>query len=252
MAATTVTPVPTVATVADAIQLQIAALAHKNVTVSYTLVGVLVFVLALAGAGAWLGLHFVDAQLARAENLQTQYNASLKTLSDALAADAAQRTQASAQQAATIKIVDTRDDQANKAIQTATAPGASAQDAAAALGSAYSDVPAFGAVYPTPDGKIALEPAQAQASTATKIDRDRLSADLTDTTKLLTLEQSKTTSLTTDLHSCSTELTAGQKVIAGYKTVAKESRLKKIIHGAESGAGIAAGFLLGIELGRKL
>jgi hypothetical protein len=227
---------------------QFAALAHKHATVSYGLIGVLVVVLILAGVGGFIALKFADAQIARAEKQEQQYNADRKSWQDQLAASAAQRAAETTQQTAIVKIVDTRDKVADKAISAALKPGATAKQAADGLAASYSDLPAFGPVTALGDNIVQLSVPQAQQATASRIDQVRLQADLNDEVNLFTLEKAKTLSLSNDLASCTTLNTESGKVIAAYKKAAKASRLKKFLGGATK----VAIFIGGVYFGHKL
>ncbi len=236
---------PSVITNVEAqLQSEVAALAHKHVTITWGLLGILGVVLTLGGVGAWVAVKFADAQLARAEAAEARYDASLKTFQETLAAHDAQRTAIDGQQKVVVQVVHDRDTQANTAITAALVPNASAQAVATGLAKAEYDVPGFGDVRVTPDSTIVLETLQGQLLTSQKIDRDRLFANLTDETKLYTLEQVKSTSLSTDLTGCKAEMKEGQGVIAGYKKAARSSKFKKAWHGALTvGAMLAAAYV---------
>lgn len=229
---------------------QFAALAHRQVSVSYALVFVLLFIISLASAGAWFGLKMWDAQMARAEKQESKYDDDRKAFADALAANVAQRSKDTSQQQATIKIVDTRDKSTDAQIAQVLRPDASLATIAAGLTLAYSATPAFGQVSVSPDGLVALSGPQAQQATATKLDADRLTLDLVDEKKLLGLEQDKTGLLAKDLSTCQANGKEAQKVIADYKAIAKVSKWKKILHGAEAGLGVAAGIAFGVAIGK--
>lgn len=227
---------------------QFAALAHKHATVSFALIAVLVVVLLLAGVGGYIGLKFADAQLARAEKQEQQYNADRKSWQDQLAASAAQRATETAQQTAIVKIVDTRDQTANAAIKVALTPGATAKQAADGLAASYSDLPAFGPVTALGDNIVQLSVPQAQQATASHIDQVRLQADLNDEVNVLTLEKDKTFSLSNDLAGCKSLQVEAGKTIDGYKKAAKLSRFRKFLGGAEK-VGL---FVAGVYFGHKL
>lgn len=234
------------------LQQQLSALAHRQVSVSYALVGVLLFILSLAGAGAWYGLKLWDAQMARAEKQESKYDDDRKAFADALSASLTQRSQDTRQQQATIKIVDTRDQSTDKQIAQVLNPDTPLATIAAGLTMVYRGSPAFGQVSVSPEAQVALSGPQAQQATATKLDADRLTLDLVDEKKLLGLEQDKTGLLAKDLSACQENGKEAQKVIADYKAIAKVSKWKKILHGAEAGLGVAAGIALGVTIGKAL
>jgi Tfp pilus assembly protein FimV len=234
------------------LQAQVAALAHRHITVAYTLIATVVFTLLLAGAGGWYGLRMFDAQLARMEAREQQYDAERKQYTDALAANNAQRAQQTAQQAAVTHTTAERDAQADKAIQAAVRPDLSLNTTAAGLQDAFKDVVGFGQVNVSPgypDGlhgpAIELAGHQAQQITAYKIDRDRLFSDLSDLRTVYALEQTKNSSLSNDLAQCQDLRVKGDAVIAGYKSLAKRSKWQKFLSGAEKVGLLAAGIAIG-------
>lgn len=228
------------------LQAEIAALASKHVTVSYTLVGVIVLVLALAGAGGWYALRMFDKQLARAEAAEARYDTDRKQFADLLAADATTRAKSQTQQVALATTGEARDKKADEAIQVAVKPDATLATTAAGLTSAYSDVVGFGQVDVLPGSDalhgpgIELAGHQAQQVTAYKIDRDRLSADLSDLRTSYTLEQTSNSSLTNDLAQCKDLNAKSDKVIAGYKKLAKKTKWKTFLSGAKKAVVIGA------------
>lgn len=230
------------------LQSEVAALAHKHVTITWGLLGILGVVLALGGVGAWVAVKFADAQLARAERTEAAYQLSLKSFQETLAAHDAQRAAIDGQKKVVVQVVHDRDTQANTAIATAMTPNAPAAAVAAGLGAVEADVPGFGTPKVTTEGTIALEPSQAQQLTAQKIDRDRLAGNLADETKLYNLESVKSTSLSTDLTGCKTELAESAKVTAAYKKAAKSSKFRKVLRGFGEGVAIAGAFYLGHKL----
>lgn len=227
---------------------QLVNMASKHATVSYTLIAVLCGVLALAGVGGYIGLKFADAQLARAEKQEEQYNADRKVWQEQMTANAAARNQDTARQQVVVKVVDSRDKSADAAIQEAVKPTADLETVRTGLQLAYKDVPAFGVVQPTNDGKIALGLPQAQQITAYKIDRDRLAADLADEKTNLGLEQHKTELLSLDLSTAKKTDQECQTVVTAYKKAAQVSKLRKVLSGATKALLFGAGLYLGSKL----
>jgi hypothetical protein len=226
----------------------IIALAHKHASVSFTLIGVLVLVLGLAGVGGYIALKFADAQLARAQQLETKYDADRKVWQDQLAVSEAARAQATTQQQAIVKVVDTRDKTTDKAITDALKPDATLPAVELGLRSAYKADPLFQAPLPLNGVYVELGQAQAQALTATKLDRDRLFLDLADEKNVFNLEQQKNSSLSSDLDKCKVDNAEAGKVIAAYKKAAYRSKFQKFLSGAEK-VGLFVG---GMYLGHKL
>jgi len=239
---------------------ELSVFVHK---VLYAHLGIFVLLIALLGIGGCFGLRSYDKALAHAQalqvqfnNAQTQFTISQKQLTDLLAQDAQARAQESAQQTSLEQQIANRNVQAPApAVQTALQPSATAQEVALGLGASYSDVPSFGAVQATSDGKVSLEPPQAQQIIASRENELRFSFDLQAETQLFTLEQAKSSSLQKDLTSCEstlykakTALGDANKTIAAYKKLAVRSRWKRFLGGAEKAALIA----VGIELGHKI
>lgn len=241
-------------------QSELSVFVHK---VLYAHVGVLVLLLALMGTGGYFGLRSYDKALAHAESLQVQFNAaqaqftaSQKQLTDLLAVDSAQRAQESAQQASLTQQIIQRDAKAPApAVQTALQPSASAESVVLGLQSLYTG--SIPTVVPkvTPDGNIEISAPEGQLWVSDKLSLNRFSADFQDEVKLYTLEQAKSTSLSNDLAQCTasnalagTSLVDAKKTIAAYEKIAKRSRWKKFLSGAEKVALVVAG----IEIGHKL
>jgi hypothetical protein len=245
------------------IQSELSAFAHK---VLYAHLGVIVLLLALMGAGGYLGLRSYDKALAHAETLQVQFNvaqtqaaASQKQLTDLLAADTAQRAKENAQQATLEQQIVKRDNTPPApAVQTALQPSANPETAIAGLQSVY--------LFPVapkvePDGNIALSVPEAQQTIQAKVDSVRFAADLKDETGLFTLEQSKSTSLSNDLTQCKvtesqdeTALAAANKSIAAFKKAAgsPQSKFRKVLGSIGRNAERVGILVVGLEIGHRL
>lgn len=237
-----------ITTTEDQLKSELAALAHRHVTLSWGILGALSLVLIVGVAGAWIAGHYANAQLARADAANAALLQNLKTFQDNMAAHDAERAAQDAQQKVIVQVVHDRDKAADIAIATALTPNAPAQAVATGLARVESDTPGFGDVRVTPDSNLAVTPAQGQILTAQKIDRDRLAGDLKDETNIFTLEKGKTFTLGQDLSSCKVELTESQKVIGDYKKAAKAGRFKKIVRGFGEGVAIAAAFWIGHKI----
>lgn len=238
---------PTIITVT---QSELAALAHRQVSVSYWLIGLLGLFLALGTFAGYLGLRHLDKLEARAEATEASYVVERKALTDLLAADTVARAQESAQQAAVLESMAKRAVVVQPpVIQTALQPSASATEAAAGVTLAFAGVPSFGQALVSPDGQnVSLAVPEAQTVIQTKIQMDRLTLDVQDETQLYTLEQSKSTSLSNDLGKCTDTLGLAQKTINGYKAVVKPTKWQRFLQGAEK-VGLVA---IGIAAGRAL
>jgi len=239
---------------------ELSTFVHK---VLYAHAGAFILLVALIGAGGYFGLRSYDKALAHAEALQVQFNqaqaqftASQKQLTDLLAADSAQRAAESAQQASLEQQILNRNTQVPvPVVKTALQPDATAAQAATGLGASYSDVPSFGPVTVTTDGKVALSVPQVQGAISAHEDEKRLAFDLQAETSLYTLETSKSTSLSNDLQQCrvteaagATALVDADKTITAFKKAAHRSLFRRILGKAETVALVVAAF----ELGHKL
>lgn len=232
-------------------QQQLSTLAHKHVTVSYTLIAVLVVVLGLAGFGGWLALKFADKQIARAEATEQRFEQAQKDFQTQLAANSAQRAADTQQQAAIVKIVDTRDKGADAKIQYVLQPK-TPQQALTDLGEAYAGSIDLSNTPVTPDNYLSFPVKTVQQFSATKIDRDRLFADRDDIKKQLFLEQDKTKTLTADLKKSEDTLGTCKQTVADYKKAATVSKFRKFLGGAEKVGLLALGAVAGYKLGHVL
>lgn len=236
MATTPITPAttPAVSTPADIqteLLAQVRALSTHHVTVSYTLIGVLLVVLALASFGGWLGLKAYDHAIARAEAAEAKYDADEKSWAATLAQHDAQRAADAQQEAQLLAQIASRDKQAPPlVIQAGLKPDATAQQAALALGAA-----AGGQVAPTvtQDNRIAVMPVESQEITLDLLAGTKAEGDLKDTQSLLDLKNKDNTSLSNDLAQCKTENTEANKVITQYKKAAKRSKFRSFLNGTE-------------------
>ena len=256
MAESNVTPVvPVLSTEQQAqlyLQQQLSTLAHKHVTVSYTLIGVLVVVLGLAGFGGWVAVKFADKQLARAEAQQQRFEQQEKDYRTQLAANSAQRTADAQQQAVIVKVVDTRDKSTDAKIQYVLQPK-TPQQALTDLNDAYAGSIDLSNTPVTPDNLLlSFSVPTVQKFSATKLDRDRLSADLSNYKGLLKIEQDKTTSLTADLGTVNGTLATCKTTVQTYEKAAKVGRFKKFLHAAGGTAVTIGAAVIGFELGHKL
>jgi hypothetical protein len=226
----------------------ITELGHRHVTLSYTVIGVLVLVLLLCGVGGYIGLRSYEAQMQRAEVLEKRYLDDRKTLEDQLTKSVEQRAADTQKQSVIVKVVHDRDTTTDAHIAAVTAPGKAPLDALRDLSEAYKGTIPVSPLAVTTDGQLVFPVLTVQGFTGTKLDRDRLDADLTAEKTLFSLEQGKTTTLTADLVQCKKTVDDAKPAIDAYKKIAKHSKLKKFFGGAAK-VGI---FLAGVYAGRKL
>lgn len=264
---------PVLSTIDKDLQDSLASLAHKHVTVSYTLVGVLVLVLICGCIGAYFANGIFNKEVARAEadekqmqQDKTDYTALNKTLTDTLAKDAADRTAWAQQVAQLVSQVAARNQVANQQITNVTQPGKSAEDAFADLHSAFKDNPTVESAAlnvskdPATGEQLMTFPVPAvQQFTATKIDRDRDAANLVSMGNELDLANQTNDSLKTDLTNTQaakakleTTEAACEKTVADYKKVVVPSRFKRILNGFFKGVTFVGGVAVGAVIGHYI
>lgn len=244
MATTNVTPAP--ADLHQQLVTEYAALAHKHVTVSFTLIAVLVLVLGLFSFGGFLGLRSYEAQLAKAEAREAQYNADRKTWQDTLAQHDAARAADAQQEAQTIAQIAARAKQAPPpVIQVALSPNATAAQEAAGLAQAFG-----GQIEPTvtPDSRLSISQPDAKLIISNKLAGDKAQADLVDETKLYNLEVDQNITFKSDLDDAKAQNVEAQKVIQAYKKAAVKSKWRKILDGMEKVGLVALGAAAGHAL----
>lgn len=207
-------------------------LAKRHITINYTLIAVLILVIAVGGFFGYRALVGFDKQVA-ALKVET---AAAKT---ELATNKADRTVTTQQQAAQVIVIHDRDTKANTAIAAATAPKAVPQ--------VVEDSKNYLGVVPqiTPDNLLAYQPVAVQTFVATKIDRDRLSADYADLTSNYIKEQSKTASLTSDLDK---ETGLAEK----WEAVTHKTKWARIWGGVKTGLILGGTAFASYEVGKHL
>lgn len=245
---------------AYSVQSEVSALAHKHITLTWGVLGVLVIALMIAVLGGFAGYKSYEKALQRAEAAEQrfeqkdqQYQQMIADFQKQLTADAAERQAATDKQNQLQAQIDQRARQPLPAVVSAgLQTNATAEQAAAALQSA---IPELGVVEASPDGKVSSTVTQTQAIITVAVAGQRAEADLKDTQTLYGLEQSKSTSLSKDLTSCQSTLSGAnaslddaKKTISAYKKAAKRSVFRKILDGAEKMALFAGGVYLGHRL----
>lgn len=274
----TPTPAPTPAPVVpdnhsviqNDLQNALADLAHKHVTISYTLVGLIVLILALCCAGAYFGNQSWQKAMDRAQAIEQEMNADRAQYQQTLAAMQKQIDQNNAQiqadqvrQQQLIDQINKRDQQANKVITDVLQPGKTATDAFSDINAAYKGIVALTQDIvkdPNSNDQLLAFPVPAvQQFTAAELAEQRDSKDLADTKGQLAAEQDKTAKLTDNLNKTNDTLASLQKTdavcqqtVAAYKKVAKKTRWQKIWGGIKKGAEIGGSLVLGYEIGHHL
>jgi hypothetical protein len=254
--------------ISNDLQASLASLAHKHVTLTYAVIGVLVFVLICGGGGAYFAAKWVDRALARAEKSEELYKAD-KVVSDKAIADL--KTQLATSEAARAadeqkyadlaKQIANNNANAGRKEQEILKPGKTASQAYADLAGEYKLSSPLNIVE-SPDKteqELVLRIPDVQQFSATKVDDDNAHVTIGLQTEQITTKQGEITSLNGDLLASKDALTKlqttdnqCQDALKKYKTVAKVSRFKKILHGAIKGIEIGGALVLGYEIGHKI
>ena len=217
-----------------------------TVKVTYMFVAIIVLVLSLGSVGGYLGLKAYEAQLARAETREAQYQTSLAAFQSALAENTVARAAAEAQVAQLQAQIAKRASQPLPApVQTGLKPDATAEQAKTAIEAVYGADKAFGALPPVQGPNVALSVPQAQAIISTKIGLDRTSADLRDEIQIAGLQKTTIDSLQNDLNTCKAVNLEANKTIDAYKKIATKSKFRKFLDGAEKVGLLLAGGVIG-------
>lgn len=231
-------------------QAQLASLAHKHAHVSFALIGVLVLVLGLMTAGGVFAVKYTNAQLAKADAVDKQYQADKKDWEAQRAQLQTQIDAASQKQQVLVKVVHDRDESADQTISKLTEITEDEvsinQDVYKTWGT-YADIDSS-----QPTHLFEFPKELVQKFNATKIDRDRLDADLKDTKTQLDLASSQVNLLSKSNTTLAQQADECQKDLDGYKKVAKVSRFKKFLHGAEHVGEILAAAVAGYEIGHHV
>lgn len=251
----------------DELQASLAALAHKHVTISYTLAVILAFVLTLGGVGAYLGAKWVDRAMARAEKAEELYHqdkaVSDKAITDLqtqLAQSKEAQAAAEARQAELQKEITVIAANAQKQKDEVLKPGKTASEAYADTAAHYKLSSPLNIVE-SPDKSeqlLAFRIPDIQQMTATKIDDDAAHQTITAKDQQLAEKDKEISSLQLDKSSALNALGKLQTTDAQcedalkkYKTIAKVSRFKKILKGAIKGVEIGGALVLGYEIGHR-
>lgn len=237
---------PTVPTVGSLVQSELSALAHKQLTVTYSVLAVLVLVLSLACVGGIFGFKAYEAQVARAEVQEQKFDQDRSDFLKQLQADEVARAQDAKDAADRLAQIAARDAQPLKptspAVSSGLKPDATAQEAANGLSSAY---PGLGVVDASPDGKVLTTVQQTQFLMGFSLQAARDREDLADLKVAYADQVRISQSEATDLGSCKTALVEAQKTIGDYKKIATKSGWRKFLDGAEKVGLVLAGAAIG-------
>jgi hypothetical protein len=235
--------------ITTAVQSEVAGLAHRHLSFSYALVGTLVLLLVLMGFGGYLGVKAFDAQLARQEVKDAQYQQDRKVFMDQLSAHDAERAAQQTQIAQLQSQIAKRDSQPlPKAVQAGLQVDAGAEQVKTALEAVYGADLSTGTPKVEPDGNIALSPSLAQKTVSAEVGLVQSTADLKDEKAIVSLQETSIGTLKTDLSSCTATLSKANSDIQGFKKLAVRSRWKKFLGGAEKVLIFGAGAYLGHKL----
>jgi hypothetical protein len=230
---------------------QLAALAHKHAHVSYLLVGVLVLVLGLMGAGGYLAVKSFDAAEARAEQRYEKGEADRAILEKRLEATQQLIITLSQQQAQHTQAVVKRNKTADDDIKTYTEPSRDEKDVRLDVAKVYGLEEPYPYIYLKDDPHTFIfTKANVQEFVATRIDRDRLRENLKDVQTNLALEQQKTAALTVSLTDAETQAVEDKKTIAEFRKVVHKGKFARFFGGVKTGAVFTAGFVSGLVVGR--
>lgn len=228
---------------------QFAALAHKHATVSYAVLFVLGLVLILGAVGGYIGLKSYEGQLAKAQLQEMQYNQDRKAWEEELQVRAAAREAEALKVEQLLAQIAARPSQPlPKPIQTGLKPDATIPEIGFGLDLAFKGLPGFQTPVIPFGPYVQLTGQQAQTVTQSKVDLDREKLDNRDLTLAITVEKSTISSLNTDLTTCKTTLSEADKVIAGYKKVAKKTKWQKFLGGAKTALLMAGSAYIGHKL----
>lgn len=228
----------------------IADLGHRHASVSYFLIGTLALVMAVCAAGGYFALKSFDAQLARAERQEQQYQQDRSQWQAQMAQHDTERTAQALQIQQLQEQINKRDTKPlPPAVQAGMKPGAPATVVSAGVTVAYGDVLGFGSTTTTPDGsQVILSPIQGQSVIQAKVEGDKAKADLKDTQAIVELQGQTVVTLKTDLKGCQDTVGEANKTIAGYKKAAVKSRWQKFLGGAKTALLMAGSAYLGHKL----
>lgn len=225
------------------IHTEFSTLAKKQVTVSYTLIGILFLVLSLFGGVEYLQLKQYDKLETKAEQQEQKYEASqqaflaqIKAHDDERDAALAQVTNLQAQIAARAK------SSPPPVVQTGLKPTATPTEIEAGLVSLFPD---WKSVIIAPDSNLELTDKQSQDVISRVYEGDRAKLDLNDTTTMFNLEKKALDDTTSDLKSCRDLNAVANKTIADYKSVSKKSKWQKLYSGIKIAGAIVAAAAIG-------
>jgi hypothetical protein len=206
---------------------------------------VLVGMLALFGVFYFHSEHAYQTALAKAESRETVYLQKLDDL-EMKWSDSQKQIQAlSTQQAQVRTQVVYRDKQAADVQKAVLATDRGVEQVSQDVQTAYH-LPKIDLI----GDKFTFDVHIVQSFVATKLDRDRLAADLEDAWTDLDLEQQKTAKLTTDFNEAKGQLGEAKKTIDGYKNVAKKTRWMRVKDAAKTVAIIGGSVFLGRAIGK--
>jgi hypothetical protein len=226
---------------------QLASLTSKHITLIGGMLASLVLLIVLMFGGGYFALRAYDAQLARQDAKDAQYQAALITFQTTMAQHDSARAAAEAKVSQLeAQIIKRNIAPPSPVVQAGLQPNATIGMAASALTAAYSTVSGFGQANTSVDGQsVSLSLPQAQTVISTKIAYDKAAADLIDEKGVISLQTGTISSLSSDLNECKITLTDANKQVAGYKKLAERTKLQKFFSGAFKVLIFAGGAVIG-------
>jgi hypothetical protein len=228
---------------------EFANIAHRTVTFSYGVLAVLVLVLGMAGAGAYMGLKSFDKLMTRADAQNVQYQTALASFQTTLAQHDAARAVAEAKvEQLEAQIAHRNTAPPPPAIQEALKPGSDAQTLANGLKMSFNALLGFGEPIPQGEAGVLLNRQQTQLVIESNEQGKKDSADLKDEVLIAGIEKQSNLLLTNDLAQCRDLQTESSKVIASYKKLAERTKWQRFVQGAEKVGILVAGGIIGHAL----
>jgi cell division protein FtsB len=226
----------------DNVESELSAIAHKHAHVSFALIGIVVLVLALMGAGGYAALRLFEHALDKQDAKYDTFLANQKTMQEQIAKDAQTIAEISRSQQQKVVVIHDRDQKADTQIVDVTRADKTTEQVAIDFSAQFGYRPQI--VGET----FQFTQPQTQGFTALKIDRDRLFLDYGNEKELYSQEQSKTALLQNDVGHLQKDVTEANKQIEGYRKLAHRGKWKKIGEGAVKVGIFAAGVYIGSKV----
>lgn len=218
----------------------------KAKTISFNWLTAAILIIVLAG-GVGLYVHSensFDKLMAANQVREDHYNADMKAAQAQAAADRATILQLTQQIAQKQTQIIVRDKTADATIKDVQAPERSTNAVTEDVKNNYH----IDALYDEVTKTYSFDKPDVQLFVATKIDRDRLSADLKDTQDQLKFSVEGSALTNKDLTVCQAGEKESKGVIDGYKKAANKTKFQRFVQGLEKVGLVVGGFALGYKL----